>query len=255
VIRETVIDRHARYVLRHADDNLVLAQRLSEWVSRAPELEEDIALANTALDHLGVATHLLGHAADLVGGGRSDDDLAFGRTEREFSNAVLVEQPNGDFARTMARQLLFDAYQVGLWDALSGSADAVLAGIAEKAAKETAYHFRHSSAWVIRLGDGTEESGRRMQRGLEGMWRFTGELFEMDDVDREMVAAGIGADVAAQQAAWLARVSAVLDEAGLDVPSPGAQRGGGRSGRHGEDLGHLLAEMQWMQRTYPGLEW
>jgi len=255
VTQATVTDRRAGYVLRHGDDNLVLAQRLSEWVSRAPELEEDIALANTALDHLGVATHLLGHAAAVEGDGRSDDDLAFGRTERQFLNAVIVEQPNGDFAQTMARQLLFDAYQISLWEALSRSADDVLAGIAEKAAKEAAYHFRHSSAWVVRLGDGTEQSSARMQRGLDRMWRFTGELFAMDDLDAEMHAAGIGADLAALRSPWLARVSAIVDEAALELPADAPQRGGGRSGNHGEDLGHLLAEMQWVQRTYPGLQW
>lgn len=251
----TVTDRQARYVLRHADDNLVLAQRLSEWVSRAPELEEDLATANTALDHLGVATHLLGHAAALEDDGRSDDDLAFGRTEREFVNLIIVEQPNGDFAQTMARQFLFDAYQLGLWDALSRSADRTLAGIAEKAGKESAYHFRHSSAWVVRLGDGTEESSHRMQRGLDLMWRFTAEMFEMDDLDHSMADAGIGADVAALRGPWHGRVSMVIGEARLHLPSDAPQRGGGRSGRHTEDLGHLLAEMQWMQRTYPGLEW
>ena len=250
-----MLDGHAGYVLRHGDDNLVLAQRLSEWVSRAPELEEDIAVANTALDHLGVATHLLGHAASLAGDGRSDDDLAFGRNERQFTNLLLVEQPNGDFAQTMARQLLFDAYQTGLWEAMAGSTDATLGGIAAKAAKEAAYHLRHSSAWVVRLGDGTEDSHDRMQRGLDWMWRFSGELFAGDHLDRQMVEAGIGVDVAALQSRWLATVESVTSEAGLEIPTETTQRSGGRRGMHTEDLGHLLAEMQWMQRTYPGSAW
>jgi ring-1,2-phenylacetyl-CoA epoxidase subunit PaaC len=251
----TVTSGHARYVLRLADDNLILAQRLAEWVSMAPELEEDIALANIALDHLGVATYLLGHAAAIEGDGRTDDDLAFQRTEREFCNVVLVEQENGDFAHTMARQLLFDAYQVGLWGALQRSADPVLAGIAEKASKEAAYHLRHSSGWVVRLGDGTEESRTRMQRALDWMWRFSGELFAMDDLDLKMAAAGIGMDLGGMRPAWQAKVAAVIADAGLELPEDGAQRGGGRSGNHTEHLGHLLAEMQWMQRTYPGLQW
>lgn len=251
----TVTDTLAAYVLRHADDNLILSQRLSEWVSRAPELEEDIALANITLDHLGVATHLLAYAARVAADGRTADDLAFSRTEREFMNVVLVEQPNGDFARTMARQMLIDAYQLRLWDALSGSTDDTLSGIAARALKESRYHYRHSSGWVIRLGDGTDESHHRMQRGIDELWRYTGELFEMDDLDREMVDRGIGVDLAGLRASWRRDVEGVLMEATLDVPADITQRGGGRRGFHTEYLGHLLSEMQWLQRTYPGLEW
>lgn len=254
-MRTTVDSAHARYLLRHGDDNLVLAQRLSEWVSRAPELEEDIALANIALDHLGVATHLLTHAAAVEDDGRTEDDLAFGRTEREFANVVLVEQPNGDFAQTMARQFLFDAYQVQLWSAAQRSTDGTFAGIAEKAAKEAAYHVRHSATWVVRLGDGTEESHVRMQQGLDRMWRFSDELFAMDELDREMVDAGIGIDVEALRDPWRREIDRVVAAAGLSIDDGAPQRGGGRSGFHTEDLGHLLAEMQWMQRTYPGLRW
>jgi ring-1,2-phenylacetyl-CoA epoxidase subunit PaaC len=179
-----VENAHVAWVLRLGDDNLVLAHRLGEWISRAPELEEDIALANIAIDHLGQARALLTHAGALEGQGRSEDDLAMLRTEREFTNLLLVEQPNGDFATTMARQLLLDAYQVPLWEALTASSDEVLAGIAAKALKEARYHLRHSSGWVIRLGDGTDESHDRMQRAVDLMWRFTGEMFVMDDVDR-----------------------------------------------------------------------
>lgn len=248
-------DPHFAYVLRHADDNLVLAQRLGEWVSNGPELEEDIALANTAIDHLGVARVLLTHAGALEGEGRDEDTLAMTRTEREFTNVLLVEQPNGDFAMSMARALFFDAYQLELWTHLIASADSTLSAIAAKAHKEARYHFRHSSGWVVRLGDGTDESHRRMQAALDGLWRFVGELFVADDVDEAMVAAGIGVDPATLREAWLARVTAVIDEATLEVPEESIVRTGGRTGFHSEHLGHLVSEMQWMQRTYPGLEW
>jgi ring-1,2-phenylacetyl-CoA epoxidase subunit PaaC len=245
----------AAYVLRHGDDNLVLSQRLAEWISRAPELEEDIALANVALDHLGVAQLLLAHVARAQGSGETDDDLAFLRAEREFTNLLIVEQPNGDFAMTMARQLLFDAYQLTLWEALSASSDEMLAGIAAKALKEARYHFRHSAGWVRRLGDGTDESHVRMQTGLDSMWRFTAEMFEMDDLDIDMAASGVGVDLAGLADPWRSLVGQVIEEATLAVPTDPFQRTGGRGGDHTEHLGHLLTEMQWLQRTYPGLEW
>lgn len=237
-------------LLRLGDDNLVLAQRISEWVSRAPELEEDIAIANLALDHLGVARALLARAAEVEGAGRTEDDLAFLRTEREFLNVLLVEQPNGDFAETMARQLFVDAFQLSLWDRLASAADEPLAGIAAKALKEASYHLRHSSTWVVRLGDGTEESHRRMQAGIDHLWRFTGELFEFDGID---ASAGVALDGIDSE--WDRRIDGVLAAATLRRPDTPMHRGGGRSGFHTEHLGHLLAEMQWMQRTYPGLEW
>lgn len=249
------VDPHFAYVLRHADDNLVLAQRLGEWVSNAPELEEDIALANTAIDHLGVARVLLTHAGAIEGAGRDEDVLAMTRTEREFTNVLLVEQPNGDFAMTMARAMFFDAYQLELWDRLTASADSTLAAIAAKAHKEARYHFRHSSGWVVRLGDGTEESHRRMQAAVDALWRFVGELFVADGVDRAMVDAGIGVDPATLQESWSAAVGSVLDPATLTVPDEPVVRVGGRTGFHSEHLGHVLTELQWMQRTYPGLEW
>lgn len=249
------LDPRVAYLLRHADDNLVLAQRLGEWISRAPELEEDIALANIGLDHLGVARALYKHAAEQEAAGRTEDDLAFLRSEREYLNLLLVEQPNGDFAHTMARQLFVDAYQLGLWQALQSSTDPVLAGISAKALKEARYHFQHSTTWVVRLGDGTEESHRRMQRAVEALWRFTDEMFAGDAVDEAMLEAGVGADVSALREAWDGRIESVLGQAGLTRPEDPYQRAGGRSGFHTEHLGHLLGDLQWMQRTYPGLEW
>lgn len=239
-----------RYLLRLADDNVVIGQRLSEYISRAPDLEEDLAVANIALDHIGVAQHLYTYAGEVEGAGRSEDDLTFGRTEREFSNALLVEQPHDGFGDLIARQFLFDAYQLELWEVLSASSDGRLAGIAAKALKEARYHLRHSSSWVVRLGDGTKESHLRMQAGIDAMWRFTGELFETDEVDL-----AVGVDPETLRPGWEATVDEVLTEATLARPDDPYQASGGRRGMHTEHLGHLLAEMQWMQRTYPGLEW
>lgn len=251
----TTTDPLATYLIRLGDDNLILSHRLSEYISWAPELEEDLAVANIALDHLGVAQHLLGYAGRVEGDGRDEDTLAFSRTEREYTNLLLVEQANGDFAHIMARQFFFDAYQVGLWEALEGSSDETLAGIAAKAVKEARYHLRHSSGWVVRLGDGTEESHDRMQAAVDALWQFTAEAFDGDDLDREMAALGVGVDPATLRSAWDHRVDAVLGEATLVRPSGPYQRSGGRTGTHTESLGHLITEMQWMQRTYPGLEW
>jgi ring-1,2-phenylacetyl-CoA epoxidase subunit PaaC len=251
----TTTDPLATYLIRLGDDNLILSHRLSEYISWAPELEEDLAIANIALDHLGVATHLLGYAGRVEGDGRDEDTLAFLRTEREYTNLLLVEQSNGDFARIMARQFFFDVYQVGLWEALAESSDETLAGIAAKAVKEARYHLRHSSGWVVRLGDGTEESHDRMQTAVDALWQFTTEAFDGDDLDREMAALGIGVDPATLRSAWDHRVDAVLGEATLARPTDPYQRSGGRTGTHTESLGHLITEMQWMQRTYPGLEW
>lgn len=227
-------------LLAHADDNMVLAQRLGEWISRAPDLEEDIALGNIALDHLGVARALYTLAGRLEGEGRGEDDLAMLRHHDQYRNLLLVEQPNGDFARTMVRQLLFDAYQVALWSDLSTAADEELAGIAARALKEARYHLRHSSGWVVRLGDGTEESHRRAQAALDELWPYTGEIFE---------------GAAAYREEWEASVLGVLAEATLEVPSTVTQARGGRSGEHSEHLVPLLDEMQSMQRAYPGLAW
>lgn len=243
------------YVIRHADDNLILAQRLSEYIAGAPELEEDLAIANIALDHLGVATHLFDYAAGLRGDDTGADDLAFLRDEREFTNLLLVEQPNVDFAHIMVRQFFVDAYQQTLWPALSTSSDQTLAGIAAKAAKEAAYHLRHSRGWVIRLGDGTEESHDRCQTAIDSLWRFVDEMFDTDELDEEMTAAGTGVSPTGLRAAWDHQINATLDEATLRRATDDYQRRGGRSGFHTEHLGHLLTEMQWMQRSYPGLAW
>jgi len=229
------------WLLGHADDNMILAQRLGEWISRAPDLEEDIALGNIALDHLGVARALYTHAGEIEGKGRTEDDYAMLRAERDFLNVLLVEQRNGDFAQTMMRGLFFDAYQIELWEDLSGSEDETLAGISARAFKEARYHLLHTSTWVVRLGDGTEESHRRSQSSVEALWRYTGELFDGSEQG--------------YRSRWDRTVGDVLHQAGLRTPDDPYQRSGGRRGLHSEHLGPLLAEMQWMQRSYPGLEW
>ncbi|MEX0864484.1 MAG: 1,2-phenylacetyl-CoA epoxidase subunit PaaC [Acidimicrobiia bacterium] len=230
-----------RAIVAHADDNLILAQRLGELISNTAELEIDIAVANIALDHLGVARALYTHAGKLEGKGRDEDHLAMGRTERQFINLLLVEQPNGDFAHTVVRQMLFDAYQLQLWEDLSRSTDTVLAGIAAKALKEAAYHFRFSSGWVVRLGDGTDESHLHAQDALDALWPFTTEMFD--------------GGAAGYRPAWERMVIEVIDEATLVKPTDPYQRTGGRQGFHSEHLGFVIAEMQWMHRTYPGMEW
>jgi ring-1,2-phenylacetyl-CoA epoxidase subunit PaaC len=251
----TAANPHYRYLLRLADSALVLGHRLTEWSSRAPTLEEDIALSNIALDLIGQARAVYGRACALAGDGRDEDALAFLRDAHEFLNVQLVERPNGDFADSMARQLCYSAFAVPLWQALTRSRDAELAGIAAKAEKECAYHLHHSSEWVIRLGDGTAESKSRMQRAIDGIWMFTGELFEVDDVDRAMIAAGIAADAAQLRPAWSETVGAVLAEATLTRPSDGWTISGGRRGTHTEHLGHMLAQMQFLKRAYPGATW
>jgi ring-1,2-phenylacetyl-CoA epoxidase subunit PaaC len=250
------INLHYRYVLRLADNALVLGHRLTEWSSRAPTLEEDIALSNIALDLMGQARSLYAHASTLARGeGRDEDQLAFLRDAYEFLNVQVVERPNGDFADTMARQLCYSAFAVPLWQSLAGSKDGELAGIAAKAEKECAYHLRHSSEWVIRLGDGTRESRERMQRAIDDIWMFTGELFELDDVDRAMIAVGIGIDATTLQPTWTDTVGEVLAEATLAQPRDGWMISGGRRGTHTEHLGHMLAHMQFLKRAYPGATW
>jgi ring-1,2-phenylacetyl-CoA epoxidase subunit PaaC len=246
---------HCRYVLRLADTNLVLAQRLGEWVGHAPALEKDLGLANIALDLLGQARLLLVHAGELEGRGRSEDDLAYLREESEFLNLTLVEQPNGDFGQTIVRQCLFDAWQLALYEALQQSKDATLAAIAAKATRESAYHLRYSSGWLIRLGDGTPESHRRAQQALERLWPFTNELFDTDDVDRAAAEAGIGPPPASLATAWSACVDQVLAEATLERPPSAPFAWYGKQGRHGEHLGYLLAEMQALHRAHPGATW
>ena len=245
----------ATYVVRHADDNVVLGQRLAEYISRAPELEEDLAIGNFALDHIGVADHLFTYAAKIDGGELSGDDLVMFRSERDYTNLLLVEQRHGGFDDLIARQFLFDAYQLPFWEALSASNDETIAGIAQRAAKEATYHLRHSSTWIVRLGDGTQESHTRIQASIDRLWRFTSEMFEADDLDREMAANGFGVDTSMLKESWESTVDAVLEEATLARPEDSFQTSGGRNGMHTEYLGPLLAEMQWLQRSQPGMSW
>lgn len=243
------------YVLRLADTSLVLGQRLGEWVGHAPALEEDLGLANISLDLIGQARLLLTYAGELEGRGRTEDDLAMGRDSAEFRNLSLVEQPNGDFSHTIVRQLLVDAFQLELYEALQASADKRLAEIAEKALKETRYHFRYSAGWVIRLGDGTEESHRRVQSALDHLWRFTRELFAEDDVDREMARLGIAPSLADLEPRWSMHIDDVLKQATLTRPPDVPYVWYGKRGQHTEHLGYLLAEMQFLHRAYPGASW
>jgi ring-1,2-phenylacetyl-CoA epoxidase subunit PaaC len=242
-------------MLRLADTSLVLAQRLGEWVGHAPALEEDLGLANLALDLLGQARLLLAYAAEQEGRGRSEDDLAFSRDGTEYLNAALAEQPNGDFGATIVRQVLLSAYQLELYAALEHSSDARLAQIAAKSVKETRYHLRYASGWLVRLGDGTPESHARVQASLDALWRFTAELFAGDAADAEMAAAGVAPALEALRPRWLARVTAVLEEATLRRPADVPYRWQGRRGEHTEHLGHLLAELQYLYRAYPGAAW
>jgi ring-1,2-phenylacetyl-CoA epoxidase subunit PaaC len=243
------------YVVRHADDNVILGQRLAEYISRAPELEEDLAVGNLALDHIGVADHLFTYAAKIDGGDRTGDDLVMFRSEREYTNLLLVEQRHDGFGDLVARQFLFDAYQMPFWEALSSSNDETLAGIAQRAAKEARYHLRHSSMWIVRLGDGTQESHVRIQAGIDRLWRFTAEMFRADDLDREMAGSGTGVDPSTLRDSWESTVDGVLEEATLTRPEDSFQTSGGRVGMHTEYLGQMLAEMQWLQRSQPGLSW
>jgi ring-1,2-phenylacetyl-CoA epoxidase subunit PaaC len=249
------MDPLAHYALRLGDDSLILGQRLSEWCGHAPTIEVDLSLANVALDLIGQATHFLGLAGAIEGQGRDADELAFKRDALDFSNCILVEQPNGDFAQTIARQFLYSHYQELLLTELAKAKDERFAAIAAKAVKETAYHATLASDWVVRLGDGTDESKARMIAGLDWMWRFVDELFEMDEVDAAAIQAGAGLDKAALRPAWDQRVDAVLKEATLARPAPRRPVLGGRAGRHSEHLGHLLSEMQFLQRAYPGATW
>jgi ring-1,2-phenylacetyl-CoA epoxidase subunit PaaC len=245
-------------LLRLGDDRLVLGHRLSEWCGHAPILEEDIALANVALDLLGQATLFLRRAGQVEGKGRDEDALAYFREAVDFRNCLLVEQPNGDFGFTIARQFLFDVYAVVTLDALSRSTNADIAAIAAKSLKEAKYHVRHSGEWMLKLGDGTDESHRRVQRALDELWRFTPELFVADGVAARLAVQGIAPDLPALRAAWEAIVRDVTERATLTLPhesmhSPHLR--GGRSGMHSEHLGHLLAEMQIVARSHPGAKW
>ncbi|KAB2911544.1 MAG: phenylacetate-CoA oxygenase subunit PaaC [Hyphomicrobiaceae bacterium] len=243
------------YVVSLADDALVLGHRLSEWTGYAPTLEEDIALPNLALDLIGQARFFYAYAGEIEGKGRDEDALAYLRDEHGFSNVLLAEQPNGDFAATMLRQLLYAAFMHPYFQALTASKDARLAEIAAKAVKEMAYHVRHSAEWVIRLGDGTEESRRRAAAALDELWMYTGELFEMGEGERALVGAGVAVDRESIRPAWDATINRVLAEATLERPAPCGMQSGGRAGRHTEYLGRMLAEMQVLHRAHPGVTW
>jgi ring-1,2-phenylacetyl-CoA epoxidase subunit PaaC len=243
------------YALRRADDALILGHRLSEWCGHAPMMEEDMALANMGLDLLGQARELYSYAAKVEAKDNDEDKFAYLRDVRQYRNLLLLEQPNGDFARTMVRQFFYAVFADLYWRAMMNSRDATLAAIAAKSEKESAYHVRHSSEWIIRLGDGTDESHRRAQTAIDDLWAYTGEMFEADDGERGLIDAGIAIDAAALRPRWLETVSNVLREATLVLPKGEWMQQGGRSGRHSEHLGHLLSELQSMQRTFPGVTW
>jgi len=243
------------YVIRLGDDSLIIGHRLSEWCGHGPVLEEDIAMTNLSLDFIGQTASLLKYAGEVEGKGRTEDDLAYLRYDREYKNTLLVEQPNGDFGMTMMRQFLFDAYRKLLFERLVNAKDETIAAIAAKSLKETKYHFKHSSEWIIRLGDGTEESNQRVQDSLDTLWRYASELFYADAVDAELIEAGTIPSMEGLEEEWKKSVGEVLSEATLTIPTNNWKQGGGRKGMHSEHLGYILSELQYMQRAYPGLEW
>ena len=238
------------YTLHLADNSLILGQRNSEWCGHGPVLEQDIAITNISLDLIGQARNFYQYAATIIGNGATEDSLAYLRKEREFRNCLLVEQPNSDWAQTILRQYFFSQYQYLLYQQMQQSSDEQLAAIATKALKEVAYHLRWSSEWVIRLGDGTEESHKRILKAIDELWRYTGELFVPADFEKE---AGIDFDKIKEN--WFLKVKKVLDEATLPVPEKIFMQSGGKDGKHTEHLGYILTELQYLQRTYPGCEW
>lgn len=266
------------YTLQIADNALILGHRLSEWCGRGPILEQDIALSNTALDYLGQARSLYQYAAELYNalpaeeqeglfsspmlqqayeqkGKLEEDDVAYLRDAWDFRNSLLTEQPNGDWAMTIARSFFADVFNYHFYTALQQSSDSALAAVAEKSVKEATYHMKWSSEWIIRLGDGTEESHARMQQAVDERWMYTGELTIPSEADKAMQAAGIGVDLEAVRQQWAQRVAEVMAEATLQLPKAGWMQQGGKDGRHSEHLGYILAEMQYLQRAYPGMEW
>jgi ring-1,2-phenylacetyl-CoA epoxidase subunit PaaC len=248
-------NRAVTYLLRVGDTALILAQRLAEWCGHAPVLEEDIALANMALDLVGQSRALLTHAGKLEGSGFDEDQLAFLRDERDYFNATIAELPRGDFAFTVLRNLIVATWAKLLWERLQASSDAEVSAIAGKAVKEARYHQQHAADWVLRLADGTEESRRRIDDALITLWRFTAELFESDAVDAAAHAAGLGPRFADLREPWLAEMTAVFDEADLAIPAESGFRSTGTRGVHSEHMGFILAEMQHLQRSFPGGVW
>ncbi len=243
----------ARYALGLGDDALILSQRLCEWIADAPQIEEDLAIANVSLDLLGQARTLLAYAGEVEGQGRDEDDMAYLRDDWDFLNVHMVEAPNGDFACTMARLLAFSAYQFELYSALRQCGDQTLAGLAAKALKEVTYHREHATLWVLRLAGGTDYSRERMKAGLDDVWPYVNELFESSDLADQLP--GVLVDPAGLRAAWDVYINRVLAEADLSQPEPHWHARGGRRGYHSEHLGHILAEMQHLHRSHPGAEW
>ena len=243
------------YLLRLADDTLILGQRLSEWCGHGPILEEDIALSNIALDYIGQSTNVYKQLASLVNDGRDEDAIALTRMESEYVNALLLELPNGDYASTIARQYYYSSFYLLYLEQLKRSHDSFLSGFAEKSIKEVKYHLQHATDWMLRLGDGTPESHGRMQHAANSLWPYLGELFHDDETDMEGVKEGWGVSREALKTAWTDRLNAVFAEAGLTVSSEAWYHSGGRKGRHTEHMGFLLAEMQFLQRAFPGAKW
>jgi len=234
---------------------MILGQRLSEWCGHGPILEQDIAITNIALDFIGQARNLYQYAAELEGEGRTEDDIAFLRDPLDYKNVLLVEQPNGNWGQTIMRQFLYDSFNFYLYNELTNSTDKRISAIAEKSLKEIKYHLRYSSEWVVRLGDGTEESHKKMQTALEELWMYSGELCTPDALDTQMLEAGIGADLNKIRPLWQEKIDTTLTKATLQKPDNSWMQSGGKQGKHSEHLGFILAEMQFMQRTYPSMEW
>jgi len=243
------------YTLHLADSTLILAQRNAEWCGHGPVLEQDIAITNISLDLLGQSRNFYQYAASLIGNGATEDSLAYLRTEREFKNCLLVEQPNGDWAQTILRQFFFSVYQQLLFENLQNSKDEQLAAIAVKSLKEVNYHLRWSSEWVIRLGDGTEESKSRMLKAIDAIWTYSGELFVAASYELRAASEDIGIDPSILNEAWTKKVAEVFEEATLSIPENKFMQSGGKEGRHTEHLGYILTELQYMQRAYPDSTW
>jgi ring-1,2-phenylacetyl-CoA epoxidase subunit PaaC len=244
-----------KYTLRLGDNALVLGQRLSEWTGHGPFLEEDLALTNIALDTFGTANSFLTYAAQVEGKGRTEDALAYFRNDREFLNVLLVEQSNGDYAKTIIRQVFIDAFNLLFYKELAKSKDETLAGIAQKAIKEVTYHYRHTSSWVVRFGDGTQESHQKAQNAVNELWRFTGELFEMDEIEESLLKDGIAVNTKLLKTAWEKQITELFTKATLTIPENPFMQTGGRNGVHTEHLGFLLAEMQSLPRMLPDAKW
>lgn len=249
------LDALSKYCLHRADNSLVLGHRISEWCSKGPILEEDLALTNMALDKIGQSRFLYQKVAEWEGKGQTEDDFAYRRSEREFYNTILAEQPNGDFAYTIVRGFLNDNFEVLLFEAMENSSNPDLAAFAAKSVKELRYHCRHANQWMLRLGDGTEESHKRVQNALDDMWMYSGEMFEVTEEDKELIAAGTIPNHSSLKEQWRKNVAEIITLATLQLPADGWMQSGGRKGEHSEHLGFLLAEMQYLQRSYPDASW